>query len=230
MAYKKARSRPRQALARNKITVLQRSAPVWMWLLYSDIWKTSKPPTTRLAGNAPARKPYHTRHALSTAVRAGILRRVKLIRHRVNHRNGWVTVVQRPLHTFQIVILAHQIDSIHLADAMRRDILRQAERLSSPLNVCPNCLSGAMLCRTLWTLKNPDFPRISQHFRRQFLRQIDTPALSRLLFPYPELQTWCLPRLRCLRRRSVFGWRSAAPRAAPLNLVCGGRGVRLRAL
>ena len=24
-----------------KITVLQRSAPVWMWLLYSDIWKCS---------------------------------------------------------------------------------------------------------------------------------------------------------------------------------------------
>ena len=194
-----------------------------MWLLYSDIWKTSKPPTTRLAGNAPARKPYHTRHALSTAVRAGILRRVQFVRHRVDHRNGWVTVVQRPLNALKIVILPHQIDGIHLPDAVRRDILREPERPSRPLDIRPHSLPRSMLRRTLWTLKNPDFPRISHHFSRQPLRKVHTPALSCLLLAYPELQAWCLPCLRCLRRRSVVLAGRGVSRRRALVLAWGGR-------
>lgn len=38
---KKAGHALAKRFTRNKITVLQRSAPVWMWLLYSDIWKCS---------------------------------------------------------------------------------------------------------------------------------------------------------------------------------------------
>ena len=194
-----------------------------MWLLYSDIWKTSKPPTTRLAGNAPARKRYHKRSALSTATFARILRRIELIGHRVDHSNSRVAVIQRPLNALQIVELPHQIDGIHLPDAVRRNILRKPERLGSSLDIRPNSLPRSMLRRTLWTLKNPDFPCISHHFSRQSLRKIHTPALSCLLLAYPELQTWCLPCLRCLRRRSVVLAGRGVSRRRALVLAWGGR-------
>ncbi len=194
-----------------------------MWLLYSDIWKTSKPPTTRLAGNAPARKRYHKRSALSTATFARILRRIELIGHRVDHSNSRVAVIQRPLNALQIVKFPHQIDGIHLPDAVRRDILRKPERLGSSLDIRPNSLPRSMLRRTLWTLKNPDFPRITHHFSRQPLRKVHTPALSCLLLAYPELQAWCLPCLRCLRRRSVVLAGRGVSRRRALVLAWGGR-------
>lgn len=54
---------------------------------------------SRFAGNAPARKRYHTRGALSTAVRVRILRRIELVCHRVNHCHRRIAVIQCPLHT-----------------------------------------------------------------------------------------------------------------------------------
>ena len=189
-----------------------------MWLLYSDIWKTSKPPTTRLAGNAPAQKRYHTRRALSTATfTRAILRRIELIGHRVYHRHRRVAMIERPLNAFKIVKFPHQIDSVHLPDAVRRDILRKPERPSRPLDIRPHSLPRSMLRRTLWTLKNPDFPpafliiSAAKHFVR----------FTRLRFPVfcsriQNCKRGACPVFGASRRRSVvLAGRGVSRRRAP---------------
>ena len=65
--------------------------------------------------------------------------------------------------------------------------------------------------------------RILHHLIRHPVRKVHSPALSCLLLAYPKLQAWCLPCLRCLRRRSVVLAGRGVSRRRALVLAWGGR-------
>lgn len=65
--------------------------------------------------------------------------------HRINHRNGRAAMVHRLSHALDIPIPPQQLDRVHLPEAMRRDVLRQPERLRRPLHIPPHGLTRPVL-------------------------------------------------------------------------------------
>lgn len=120
--------------------------------------------------------------------------RLKLRRsHRVNHRHGRAAMVHRFTHALDIPISPQQLDRVHLPEAMRRDVLRQPERLCSPFHILPHRLTCPVL-PVIPPRKNPLSPTgFRTHLRNQSVRQIHPAALPCLLLDNPEL-TRDLPR------------------------------------
>ena len=114
--------------------------------------------------------------------------RLKLRRsHRVNHRHGRAAMVHRLPHALDISISPQQLDRVHLPEAMRRDILRQPERLRRAFHVAPDGLSCPVL-PVIPARKHPlSTTGFRTHLRNQFVRQIHPAALPRLLLDNPEL-------------------------------------------
>lgn len=107
--------------------------------------------------------------------------------HRVNHRHGRAAMVHRLSHALDIPIPPQQLDRVHLPEAMRRDVLRQPERLCSPFHILPHRLTCPVL-PVIPARKNPLSPTgFRTHLRNQFVRQIHPAALPCLLLDNPEL-------------------------------------------
>ena len=108
-------------------------------------------------------------------------------RHRVDHRHGRAAMVHRFPHALDIPIPPQQLDRVHLPEAMRRDILRQPERLRRAFHVAPDGLSRPVL-PVIPARKHPlSTTRLRTHLRNQPVRQIHTPPLSRFLLHDPKL-------------------------------------------
>ena len=107
--------------------------------------------------------------------------------HGVDHRHRRAAVVHRLAHALDIAVPAQQLHRIHLTEAVRGHVLRQAERLGSSFHVLPNRLPRAVL-PVVPTGKHPVSPTgFRTHLRNQPVRQIHTPPLPGLLLHNPEL-------------------------------------------
>lgn len=107
--------------------------------------------------------------------------------HRVNHRHGRTAMVHRLAHALNVAIPPQQLHGIHLPEAVRGHILRQPERLRSPLHVTPHRLTRSVL-PVIPPGKNPLSPTgFRTQLRNQLVWQIDPTPLPRLLLHNPEL-------------------------------------------
>ena len=94
---------------------------------------------------------YHKPPSMSTRFSPGsrpppsVLGLQLLISQRINHGNALAVVIQCPPHFLNIPVLFHQFHRVNLPKAVRGHILRQSERLSGPLDILPDRLSGVVL-------------------------------------------------------------------------------------
>ena len=96
-------------------------------------------------------------------------------------------MVHRFPHALDIPISPQQLDRVHLPEAMRRDVLRQPERLCRSFHILPYGLARPML-PVIPPREHPLSPTgFRTHLRNQFVRQIHPAALPRLLLDNPEL-------------------------------------------
>lgn len=96
-------------------------------------------------------------------------------------------MVHRFPHALDIPISPQQLDRVHLPEAMRRDVLRQPERLCRSLHILPYGLTCPVL-PVIPPRKHPLSPTgLRTHLRNQSVRQIHPAAFPRLLLDNPEL-------------------------------------------
>lgn len=96
-------------------------------------------------------------------------------------------MVHRLSHALDIPISPQQLDRVHLPEAMRRDVLRQPERLCRSFHILPYSLARPML-PVIPPREHPLSPTgLQTHLRNQFVRQIHPAALPCLLLDNPEL-------------------------------------------
>lgn len=107
--------------------------------------------------------------------------------HRVNHRHGRAAMVHRLAHALDVAIPAQQLHGVHLPEAMRGHVLRQPERLCSPLHILPHRLTRPVLPEVP-SGENPISPTgLRTQFRNQPVRQVHPTPFPRLLLHNPEL-------------------------------------------
>ena len=126
--------------------------------------------------------------------------RLKLRRsHRINHRHGRAAMVHRLPHALDVAIPAQQLHGIHLPEAMRGHVLRQPERLCSPLHILPHRLSCPVLS-VIPARKHPlTTTGFRTHLRNQLVRQVHPTPLPSLLLHNPKLP----PNLPRAQRQDV---------------------------
>ena len=82
-----------------------------------------------------------------------------LVSQCIDHGHALAVVVQCPPYFFDVPVLFHQFHRVNLPETVRGHVLRQSERLSGPLDILPDGLTGVML-PGIPAGKDPEFPRM----------------------------------------------------------------------